>query len=55
MDSGNSTKSLTSNFIQRIWNEQRYNELDSFLHSDFLDHSLPPALPPTKKDYGSGL
>lgn len=39
------TRTLVSNFIETIWNLRRFDRLDEFIHPDFTDHSLPPALP----------
>lgn len=41
-------KTLIENFIESIWNRLEFNKLDSFLHSDFFDHSLPPSFQPNK-------
>ena len=30
-----------SNFIQAIWNENLYSEISSYLHDQFIDHSIP--------------
>jgi len=42
------TKNTVINFISRIWNEQKFEEIDNLLHVDFIDHSLPVSLPPNK-------
>lgn len=36
---------LVKDFINQIWNNQRFEMLSTFLHPDFIDHSLPPGLP----------
>ncbi|MDQ3292516.1 MAG: ester cyclase [Bacteroidota bacterium] len=38
-------KTLISGFIDQIWNNQNFQKIDNFLHPDFKDNSLPPALP----------
>ncbi|GAB3266253.1 hypothetical protein GCM10027347_34140 [Larkinella harenae] len=35
---------LITEFIGQIWNENRFEALDTFLHPDFVDHSLPATL-----------
>ncbi|WP_192821106.1 ester cyclase [Rufibacter sp. LB8] len=42
-------KHLVTEFIEKIWNKSHFQLLDSFLHPDFQDHSLIPALPPDKQ------
>jgi predicted ester cyclase len=36
---------LVQNFINQIWNNNAFEKLDSFLHADFKDNSLPPVFP----------
>lgn len=36
---------LIRDFIEQIWNNKAFEKLDSFLHAEFRDYSLPPALP----------
>ena len=43
-----SNKSIVTNFIQTIWNQQQFEQTENFISSDFIDHSLPPALPANK-------
>ena len=38
-------KTLVTNFMDTIWNKRQFSELGNFLHPEFIDHSLPPALP----------
>lgn len=40
------TQHLVAGFIRDIWNERRFDRLLHYLHPAFIDHSLPPALPP---------
>jgi SnoaL-like polyketide cyclase len=44
-----SIKRISTDFINEIWNENRYHLLDKFLHPEFTDHSLPPDLPANKE------
>lgn len=37
---------LAQRFIAEIWNDGLFEKLPRFLHPDFADHSLPPALSP---------
>ena|SRR6478609_3286082 len=38
-------KSIVTNFIEEIWNQQQFDKIDNYIASDFIDHSLPPTLP----------
>ncbi|MEO6838644.1 MAG: ester cyclase [Ginsengibacter sp.] len=40
---------LVADFINQIWNKKAFEKLDSFLHADFKDYSLPSTLPPGKE------
>lgn len=40
---------LAQEFINQIWNNKAFSKLDSFLHDDFKDYSLPPMLPTDKE------
>ena len=42
-------KTIVINFIEDIWNKNRFEKIDQYLSSDFTDHSLPPALPADKE------
>jgi hypothetical protein len=44
----NSTQELVAGYIRDIWNERRFDLLQQYLHPDFIDHSIPPALPPNR-------
>lgn len=37
---------IVSEFIEQIWNTRSFEKLEKYLHPDFKDHSLPPALSP---------
>lgn len=37
---------IVHRFIDQIWNRQLFEKFNDFVHPDFIDHSLPPALPP---------
>ena len=39
---------LVRDFISHIWNNKEFEMLDSFLHCDFRDYSLPPMFDPGK-------
>ncbi len=41
-------KTIIVNFIEEIWNQNRFEKIDSYVSSDFIDHSLPPTLPANK-------
>ena len=38
-------KSIVTNFIEEIWNQNQFEKIDNYISVDFIDHSLPPALP----------
>lgn len=38
-------KSIVLNFIEEIWNNNRFDKLDDFIHPSFQDYSLPEQLP----------
>jgi predicted SnoaL-like aldol condensation-catalyzing enzyme len=38
-------KDTIQQFITEIWNENKFEKLESYMHPNFIDHSLPPALP----------
>lgn len=38
-------KVIVTNFIEKIWNRELFEEIGQFLSPDFTDHSLPPNLP----------
>ncbi|WP_037573519.1 ester cyclase [Sporocytophaga myxococcoides] len=40
---------LVQDFIDQIWNNRAFDQLDNFLHNDFKDYSLPPLLSPDKE------
>ncbi|PSR51895.1 hypothetical protein AHMF7605_28715 [Adhaeribacter arboris] len=40
---------LVSEFVEQIWNKQNFEKLDDFIHPEFKDFSLPPALTPDKE------
>lgn len=41
-----SVQHIVRNFIATIWNNRNVEELDRFLHPDYVDYSLPPFLTP---------
>lgn len=41
-------KQTVIRFIEEIWNQNRLDEIDKFVHSQFIDYSLPPSLPSDK-------
>lgn len=42
-------KSIVVNFIETIWNQQKFEAVDEFIAPRYTDHSLPPALPANKE------
>jgi predicted SnoaL-like aldol condensation-catalyzing enzyme len=42
-------KVIVSSFIEEIWNRNQFGKMNSYLHSGFTDHSLPPTLPPNRE------
>jgi predicted SnoaL-like aldol condensation-catalyzing enzyme len=46
----NSTnKTIIINFMEEIWNQNRFEEIDNYVSENFIDHSLPPTLPADKE------
>jgi predicted SnoaL-like aldol condensation-catalyzing enzyme len=41
-------KALIINYIENVWNKNKFDLLDEFISPDFIDYSLPSALPPNK-------
>jgi predicted SnoaL-like aldol condensation-catalyzing enzyme len=41
-------KTIVTNFIKEIWNNNQFEKIDYYLSADFIDHSLPPTFPPNK-------
>ncbi|MFA5329970.1 MAG: ester cyclase [Prolixibacteraceae bacterium] len=41
-------KSIITNFIEEIWNQNQFEKIDRYVSGDFIDHSLPPTLPANK-------
>lgn len=42
-------KTIVADFIEEIWNQNHLEKIDNYLSDSFIDHSLPPALPPNKE------
>ena len=42
-------KSIVTNFIEEIWNQNQFEKIDNYIAHEFIDHSLPPTLSPDKK------
>ncbi len=38
-------RTTVADFIEEVWNKNRLDVLDTYLAPDFVDHSLPAALP----------
>lgn len=38
-------KAIITHFIEEIWNQNRFENIDHYLSPRFIDHSLPPNLP----------
>jgi len=45
----NNNQSLISDFIEQIWNNRRFENIDQFIHPDYKDYSLPNTFPPNKE------
>jgi predicted SnoaL-like aldol condensation-catalyzing enzyme len=39
-------KKLIKNYIENIWNQEKFEDILVYTHPDFIDHSLPKQLPP---------
>ena len=42
-------KSIVTNFIEEIWNQNQFEVIDNYISNDFVDHSLPLTLPANKE------
>jgi predicted SnoaL-like aldol condensation-catalyzing enzyme len=42
-------KQIIINYINEIWNKNLFEKMDHYIHSDFVDHSLPLNLPTNKE------
>ena len=42
-------KTIVLNFIEEIWNENRYDKIDEYLSPNFIDYGLPPNLPANRE------
>lgn len=42
-------KTIVTNYVAHIWNQQQFQRIGEFLHASFTDHSLPAALPTGKE------
>ncbi|MFA7421829.1 MAG: ester cyclase [Melioribacteraceae bacterium] len=40
---------IVAQFIEQIWNKRNFEKLDRFLHPEFKDYSLPPAMSKDKE------
>ena len=49
MNTLETNRNLIIHFMDSIWNKNLFEEIDQFLHPDFVDHSLPPNLPADKE------
>jgi predicted SnoaL-like aldol condensation-catalyzing enzyme len=47
MNSAN--KTIVLNFIEEIWNQNRFEKIDTYISAGFIDHSLPPTFPANKE------
>jgi predicted SnoaL-like aldol condensation-catalyzing enzyme len=41
-------KTIVTNFIEEIWNQNQFEKIDNYVSSNFKDHSLLPGLPANK-------
>ena len=41
-------KLIVTNFIEEIWNQNKFEKIDNYISANFIDHSLPTTLPPDK-------
>ena len=41
-------KTIVTNFIEEVWNQNHFEKIGDYISADFIDHSLPPALPADK-------
>jgi steroid delta-isomerase-like uncharacterized protein len=44
-------KALVHRFVEEVFNRKEFDVLDELLASDFVNHSAPPGIPPTRAGY----
>lgn len=44
-----SNKTVVTNFINDIWNQNQFEKIDNYVSANFTDHSLPQNLPAGKE------
>ncbi|GAB3976278.1 ester cyclase [Spirosoma terrae] len=44
----NQINQVAIRFIEEVWNQQRFDKLDDYLHTAYVDHSLPTVLSPDR-------
>jgi predicted ester cyclase len=49
MTNNSNTRSIVADFIDTIWNQRHFDQLDKFIHPAFIDHGLPPQFPADKE------
>lgn len=42
-------KSVVANFIEAIWNNNQFEQIDHYIAPGFIDYSLPPSFSPDKE------
>lgn len=55
MNTFETNRDLIIHFMESIWNKNLFEEIDQFLHQNFVDHSLPPNLPADKEGLKSWI
>lgn len=48
METGRTATETVAKYLDTVWNRRDFERMDEFLHPDFVDHSLPSALPTSK-------
>jgi steroid delta-isomerase-like uncharacterized protein len=42
-------KVLSWRFFEEVWNDKNLDAIDEIMAADFVDHSIPPQLPPNRE------
>ena len=54
-DAATHNKQLVRASIERVWGQQRLDEVDRFLAPDFVDHGALPGTPPGPAGFADGV
>lgn len=44
-------KAMVRRFIEEVFNQRNVDAIDTFMSSDYVDHVVPPGVPPTREGF----